>query len=54
MSVFEQLHALQDEALKAWGSKAESFATGQAFARAEFNGLAPTVAYTLKHEHEAA
>jgi fructose-bisphosphate aldolase class 1 len=55
VSVFEQLHALQDEALKAWDGKAESFAAAQAFARhAEFNGLAPTVAYTSKHEREAA
>jgi len=53
---FSYGRALQDEALKAWGGKPESFAAGQkAFARrAKFNGLATTGAYTSKHEQEAA
>ncbi len=53
---FSYGRALQDEALKAWGGKAENFAAGQkAFARrAKLNGLATSGAYTAKHEQEAA
>jgi fructose-bisphosphate aldolase class I len=53
---FSYGRALQDEALKAWGGKAENFAAGQkAFSRrAKLNGLARTGAYTAAHEQEAA
>jgi fructose-bisphosphate aldolase, class I len=53
---FSYGRALQDEALKAWGGKPESFAAGQkAFARrAKFNGLARTGTYNAKLEQEAA
>ncbi len=53
---FSYGRALQDEALKAWGGKAENVAAGQkAFARrAKFNGLAATGAYSSKNEQEAA
>jgi len=53
---FSYGRALQDEALKAWGGKAENFAAGQkAFARrAKFNSLARNGSYTAKLEQEAA
>ncbi len=53
---FSYGRALQDEALKAWGGKAEGFAAGQkAFARrARLNGLAQTGSYTAKQEQDAA
>jgi fructose-bisphosphate aldolase, class I len=53
---FSYGRALQDEALKAWAGKTESFGAGQkAFARrARFNGLATTGSYTAKNESEAA
>jgi len=53
---FSYGRALQDEALKAWGGKAESFAAGQqAFIRrAKLTGLAQTGSYTAKNEQDAA
>lgn len=53
---FSYGRALQDEALRAWGGKAESFAAGQQafFRRAKLNGLARTGSYTAKSEQEAA
>ena len=53
---FSYGRALQDEALKAWGGKAENVAAGQkAFARrAKFNGLARSGSYTAAHEQQAA
>jgi len=53
---FSYGRALQDEALKAWGGKAENFAAGQKafFRRAKLNGLARTGSYTAKSEQEAA
>jgi fructose-bisphosphate aldolase class I len=53
---FSYGRALQDEALKAWGGKPETFAAGQKafFRRAKFNGLARSGSYTAKHEQEAA
>jgi len=53
---FSYGRALQDEALKAWGGKPETFAAGQkAFTRrAKFNGLARTGSYSSKQEQEAA
>jgi fructose-bisphosphate aldolase class I len=53
---FSYGRALQDEALKAWGGKPESFVAGQkAFARrAKLNGLARNGSYTAKSEQEAA
>lgn len=53
---FSYGRALQDEALKAWGGKAENFAAGQkAFARrAKFNSLARSGSYSAKLEQEAA
>src|ERR1044071_222849 len=48
--------ARQDEALKAWAGKPETFAAGQqAFVRrAKFNGLARSGSYSAKLEQEAA
>ena len=53
---FSYGRALQDEALKAWGGKPETFAAGQkAFGRrAKFNGLARSGSYSSKQEQEAA
>jgi fructose-bisphosphate aldolase class I len=53
---FSYGRALQEEALKAWGGKAENFAAGQkAFLRrARFNHLAQTGGYTSKLEQDAA
>jgi fructose-bisphosphate aldolase class I len=53
---FSYGRALQDEALKAWGGKPETFAAGQkAFIRrAKFNGLARSGSYSSKQEQEAA
>ena len=53
---FSYGRALQDEALKAWGGKPETFAAGQkAFARrAKLNGLARSGSYSAKLEQEAA
>ena len=53
---FSYGRALQDEALKAWGGKPETFAAGQkAFIRrARFNGLARSGSYSSKQEQEAA
>ena len=53
---FSYGRALQDEALKAWGGKAESFAAGQkAFIRrAKLTGMAQTGSYTAKNEQDAA
>lgn len=53
---FSYGRALQDEALKAWGGKPETFAAGQkAFARrARLNGLARNGSYTAQSEQEAA
>jgi fructose-bisphosphate aldolase class I len=53
---FSYGRALQDEALKAWGGKTETFGAGQkAFARrAKFNSLARTGSYSAKNEQEAA
>ena len=53
---FSYGRALQDEALKAWGGKAETFVAGQkAFARrARLNSLARNGSYTAKSEQEAA
>ena len=53
---FSYGRALQDEALKAWGGKAENFAAGQKalIRRARFNHLAQTGSYTSKLEQEAA
>jgi len=53
---FSYGRALQDEALKAWGGKPETFAAGQkAFARrAKFNSLARSGSYSSKLEQEAA
>ena len=47
---FSYGRALQDEALKAWGGKAENFGAGQKafFRRAKFNGLARTGAATTR------
>ena len=52
---FSYGRALQDEALKAWGGKPETFAAGQqAFARrAKLNGLARNGAYTAQSEQAA-
>jgi fructose-bisphosphate aldolase, class I len=53
---FSYGRALQDEALKTWGGKAENFAAGQKafFRRAKFNGLARSGSYSAKLEQEAA
>src|SRR4029078_10867906 len=53
---FSYGRALQDEALKAWAGKPETFAAGQkAFVRrAKFNGLARSGSYSSKLEQEAA
>src|SRR5687767_12107684 len=53
---FSYGRALQDEALKAWAGKPETFAAGQkAFIRrAKFNGLARSGSYSSKQEQEAA
>ena len=53
---FSYGRALQDEALKAWAGKADSYLAGQkAFLRrARLNHLAQTGAYAAKHEQEAA
>lgn len=53
---FSYGRALQDEALKAWAGKPETFAAGQkAFARrARLNGLARNGSYTAQSEQEAA
>jgi fructose-bisphosphate aldolase class I len=53
---FSYGRALQDEALKAWGGKPESFPAGQKafFRRAKLNGLARTGSYNAKLEQEAA
>jgi fructose-bisphosphate aldolase, class I len=53
---FSYGRALQDEALKAWGGKPETFAAGQKafFRRAKFNGLARSGSYSAKNEQEAA
>jgi fructose-bisphosphate aldolase, class I len=53
---FSYGRALQDEALKAWAGKAETFAAGQkAFSRrARLNSLARTGAYSAANEQEAA
>jgi fructose-bisphosphate aldolase, class I len=53
---FSYGRALQDEALKAWGGKPETFAAGQKafFRRAKFNGLARSGSYSAKLEQEAA
>jgi len=53
---FSYGRALQDEAMKAWGGKPETFAAGQkAFARrARLNGLARSGSYTAQSEQEAA
>ncbi len=53
---FSYGRALQDEALKAWGGKPESFGAGQkAFIRrAKFNGMAQTGTYSAKQEQDAA
>ena len=53
---FSYGRALQDEALKVWGGKPESFAAGQKafFRRAKFNGLARSGSYSAKLEQEAA
>jgi fructose-bisphosphate aldolase class I len=53
---FSYGRALQDEALKAWGGKPETFAAGQkAFVRrAKLNGLARNGSYSSKLEQEAA
>jgi fructose-bisphosphate aldolase, class I len=53
---FSYGRALQDEALKAWGGKPETFAAGQkAFLRrARLNGLARSGSYNSKQEQEAA
>ena len=52
---FSYGRALQDEALKAWGGKPETFAAGQkAFARrARLNGLARNGSYTAQSEQAA-
>jgi fructose-bisphosphate aldolase class I len=53
---FSYGRALQDEALKAWGGKAENFGAGQKafFRRAKLNGLARSGSYNSKLEQEAA
>jgi fructose-bisphosphate aldolase (EC 4.1.2.13) len=53
---FSYGRALQDEALRAWGGKAETFAAGQKafFRRAKLNGLARTGNYNPTLEQEAA
>jgi fructose-bisphosphate aldolase, class I len=53
---FSYGRALQDEALKTWGGKAENFAAGQKafFRRAKLNGLARSGGYSAKLEQEAA
>lgn len=53
---FSYGRALQDEALKAWGGKPETFTAGQkAFARrAKLNGLARNGSYTAESEQGAA
>jgi fructose-bisphosphate aldolase class I len=53
---FSYGRALQDEALKAWAGKAETFAAGQKafFRRAKLNGLARSGNYSAKLEQEAA
>jgi fructose-bisphosphate aldolase, class I len=53
---FSYGRALQEEAIKAWGGKAETFAAGQKtfFRRAKLNGLARSGSYTAKLEQEAA
>jgi fructose-bisphosphate aldolase class I len=53
---FSYGRALQEEALKAWGGKAENFAAGQKafFRRAKLNGLARSGSYNPKLEQEAA
>jgi fructose-bisphosphate aldolase, class I len=53
---FSYGRALQEEALKAWGGKPETFAAGQKafFRRAKLNGLARSGNYSSKQEQEAA
>ena len=53
---FSYGRALQDEALKAWGGKAENFQAGQKafFRRAKLNGLARTGEYNARQEQDAA
>lgn len=53
---FSYGRALQDEALRAWGGKPESYAAGQKafFRRAKLNGLARSGNYSPKLEQEAA
>lgn len=53
---FSYGRALQDEALKAWGGKPETFAAGQKafFRRAKLNSLARSGSYSAKLEQEAA
>lgn len=53
---FSYGRALQEEALKAWGGKAENVATAQKvyLRRARLNGLARSGSYSAKNEQEAA
>lgn len=53
---FSYGRALQDEALRAWGGKSDTYAAGQKafFRRAKLNGLARTGNYSSKQEQEAA
>src|SRR5512138_3007367 len=53
---FSYGRALQEEALRAWGGKPETYAAGQKafFRRAKLNGLARSGNYSPKQEQEAA
>jgi len=53
---FSYGRALQDEALRAWGGKSDTYAAGQKafFRRAKLNGLARNGNYSSKQEQEAA
>src|SRR5690606_40728689 len=53
---FSYGRALQEEALHAWGGKADAYAAGQKafFRRAKLNGLARSGSYSPKQEQEAA
>ena len=53
---FSYGRALQDEALRAWSGKSDTYAAGQKafFRRAKLNGLARTGNYSSKQEQEAA
>lgn len=53
---FSYGRALQEEALHAWGGKADAYAAGQKafFRRAKLNGLARSGSYSSKQEQEAA